>query len=119
MILFLNAVVILLGFIASVFGKKFGLITGWKSGYVAIVSGIFLAFLIFMIFNTDHAKLFIIFGIMGMALEAAVDFFYKAISRERLFAYKHLTIFGYGSILSFPFWGAAGIMFYAIGDLIK
>lgn len=119
MVLFLNALVIILGFLVSLFGKKAGVITGWRLGYLSMVSGIFLAFSILLIFDTKQAGLFVIFGTVGMVLEAILDFLYKKISGERLFVYKHLTLFGYGSLLSFPFWGAAGLMFYIIGNLIK
>ena|SRR3989344_3689050 len=119
MIQFLNITFILLGFGAAIAGKRTGLIKNWRSGYLVIASGIFFAFGLLLVFRTGEAVLFLLFGIVGMVLEALLDFLYKKVSGQRFFSYRHMTIFGYGSFLSFPFWGTAGLLFWEVGNFLK
>lgn len=62
----------------------------------------------------DPLKMFLISVVIGPILEWFIGYFYHLFSGERLWTYHKLSISGYTSWLSLPFWGNAGVLFWLL-----
>lgn len=61
-------------------------------------------------------KIFIIFFFLGPILEWCVGYAYYQIVGTRLWTYHKYTYLGHTSLLSAPFWGMAGVLFYLLAQ---
>lgn len=69
----------------------------------------------------QEKKLFLVFlysAILGTLLEFLLGKFIYSIFGVKIWTYKHGALGRYTSIYSFPYWGAAGIVFATIGKLV-
>jgi uncharacterized membrane protein len=83
-----------------------------------------LAPLVFLIFTVNHygyklLYIFISFMLLGAMGEFCLGYLYHKIFKRKLWEYKTFKLGkeGYTSYLSIPFWGMAGIMFWAVSLL--
>jgi len=61
--------------------------------------------------------LFVVGATVGFFLEYLIGFVYHKTLNERLWTYDRMSIGGYTSILSIPFWGIAAVIFGLVGTL--
>lgn len=57
---------------------------------------------------------FLVFSVVGTVLEWTLGFCYQQIVGQRLWTYHRFPISGHTSLLSIPFWGIAGVMFWLL-----
>ncbi len=57
---------------------------------------------------------FLVFAVVGTVLEWIFGFCYLQVVGQRLWTYHRFPISGHTSLLSVPFWGIAGIMFWLL-----
>lgn len=62
--------------------------------------------------------IFLIFSLVGTALEWLAGFAYHMVVGQRLWTYHRFSIGGYTSFLSLPLWGLGGILFWLLQKLI-
>lgn len=62
---------------------------------------------------------FLICGVIGFILEIRLNLNFEKILGEKFYIYKKLTLKGYSSILTLPFWGTAGIVFLTIAKMLR
>lgn len=62
--------------------------------------------------------IFIVFSLIGTALEWLAGFAYHMIVGQRLWTYHRFSIGGYTSFLSLPLWGLGGVFFWLLQKLI-
>ena len=62
--------------------------------------------------------LFAISALIGFCLEYTLGFFYHKVLGERLWTYGKHNVGGYSSLLTFPMWGVAGIVFWLIAKSV-
>jgi len=61
---------------------------------------------------------FLIFGILGTALEGIIGWAYHMIVGQRLWTFHKYSIYQYTSWLSIPIWGFIGIVFYLLAQVL-
>ena len=62
--------------------------------------------------------LFAVSCFVGFSLEYVLGLAYHKTLNKKLWEYKRLSINGYTSLLSIPFWGVGGVAFWFLGKLI-
>ena len=62
--------------------------------------------------------LFLASAVVGFVLEYALGRTYHRVIGERLWTYGTYSIDGYTSWLTLPMWGAAGVRFWHVGNLL-
>lgn len=62
---------------------------------------------------------FLVCMIIGFILEIRLNQNFEKILGEKFYIYKKITYKGYSSLLSLPFWGAAGIVFLIIAKILR
>ncbi len=70
------------------------------------------------LFGAKVFALFIASCIVGFSLEYILGLAYHKTLNKKLWEYKRLSINGYTSLLSIPFWGVGGVAFWFLGKLI-
>lgn len=104
-----------------IFGLFFAVWYGYKtkgfrwSEYIALL--IFpLMGIVWLTYKFGSVILFIYFSsaILGTFLEGFLGWSYHKALGSRLWEYKRLDISGYTSLLSVPFWGIAGTLFFLL-----
>lgn len=89
------------------------------SEYVAIIILPIAAILAFAIFiDIKILSLFFASCAIGFFLEYLGGFVYHKTLNERLWQYDRLSINGYTSLLSIPFWGIGGCTFWVISKIV-
>lgn len=108
----------LLGFyLAYLYGRKTKNFH-WNE-YIAIITlpliGVFVfAYLV----DIKILVLFVISSFAGFIFEYILGFAYHKTLNKRLWTYNRLSINGYTSLLSIPFWGTAGVAFWFFSKII-
>ncbi len=60
-------------------------------------------------------NVFIVFAVVGTALEWLLGYFYHVMVGQRLWTYHRFPLYGnYTSVLSLPLWGIGGVFFWLI-----
>lgn len=62
--------------------------------------------------------IFLIFSVVGTALEWLAGFTYHMVVGQRLWTYHRFSIGGYTSLLSIPLWGLGGVFFWLLQKII-
>jgi hypothetical protein len=60
---------------------------------------------------------FLVCALIGFFLEIRLNVNFEKILGEKFYVYRKLTLKGYSSILTLPFWGAAGTVFLTIAKI--
>lgn len=69
--------------------------------------------------NISLLKVFVVFALLGTFFEWLVGFSYHKVIGQRLWTYHRLSLGGYTSWLSIPFWGIAGLIFWILLQIIQ
>lgn len=56
--------------------------------------------------------------VVGFVLEYSIGFIYHKILNRRLWTYGRYSVGGYTSLLTFPMWGVAGVVFWLLAHSI-
>ncbi len=104
-------------YLAYLFGKKTKKFR-W-SEYIAIlfipvIGSLSLSYF----YGKEVVYLFFISSIIGFILEYMIGLAYHKTLNKRLWTYDRLSVHGYTSLLTFPMWGVAGIVFWLISRSI-
>lgn len=90
------------------------------SEYIALLSAPVLGSLSLSYFyGRGIIYLFLISSIVGFVLEYSLGFAYHKTLNKRLWTYDRYPVGGYTSLLTFPMWGVAGIVFWLLIKFIK
>lgn len=63
--------------------------------------------------------LFFFSSLLGFVLEYSLGFVYHKTLNKRLWTYSRYSVGGYTSLLTFPMWGVAGIIFWLLSSYIN
>jgi uncharacterized membrane protein len=112
-------------FFASILGMYFTYLHGRKtkkfkwSEYFLLISVPVVSSLSFsLIYGVRILYFFVISSIIGFLLEYILGFFYHKTLNRRLWTYGKYNVGGYTSILTFPLWGVAGMLFWVLSKQI-
>jgi hypothetical protein len=88
------------------------------SEYAALMAtpNVLVAFYAFFI-NAQIIRLYLISAVVGFALEYLLGFAYHKVLNKRLWTYSYANLGGYTSLLTFPMWGVAGVVFWFLGKM--
>jgi uncharacterized membrane protein len=62
--------------------------------------------------------IFITFSLIGPFFEWIIGYAYNSIVGQRLWTYHRYAVNGYTSLLTIPFWGLGGVLFYFLARII-
>jgi uncharacterized membrane protein len=103
---------------AYLFGKKTRKFR-W-SEYIALLSAPVIAALSLSYFyGIGVVYLFVVSCFVGCLLEYLIGFAYHKTLNKRLWTYDRFGIHGYTSLLTFPMWGVAGVIFWFIATSLS
>lgn len=63
-------------------------------------------------------QMFLASAIVGTVAEYSVGLMYHKTLNKKLWSYSRMSIHGYTSILSIPFWAFAGLIFWFLGKIL-
>jgi len=108
----------LLGFyLAYLYGRKTKNFR-WRE-YLAIVAvPLGCVFAAAYLIDLKIINLFLVSCFIGFALEYLLGLAYHKTLNKRLWEYKRLSVHGYTSLLSIPFWGVGGVSFWFIAKIL-
>jgi len=89
------------------------------SEYMALLIWPVLFVLAFAYFvDVKILSLFLVSCFVGFVLEYILGFAYHKTLNKKLWTYKRLSLNGYTSLLSIPFWGVAGVVFWFLSKMV-
>jgi uncharacterized membrane protein len=91
----------------------------WRKYLAILAFPIAGVFIFSVLINIKVLILFVISSLVGFAFEYIIGLTYHKTIHEKLWSYGRLNINEYTSLLSVPFWGIAGIVFWLIVELIS
>ncbi|MCK4918407.1 MAG: hypothetical protein KAS02_01320 [Candidatus Pacebacteria bacterium] len=114
----ISIIIIFLGFyLAYLYGRKTKQFK-W-SEYISLVTPpTLIVFIYLYLEGINILKLYIISAIIGSILEYVLGLAYHKTLNKQLWTYNRLSLHGYTSLLSLPFWGAGGILFWRLSVLV-
>jgi uncharacterized membrane protein len=89
----------------------------WRE-YLALLAVPLLCTL-YLVFFVERNLTFMFFfsAVVGFTAEFFLGFFYHKVLGKRLWTYSRMSVGGYTSFLSIPFWGLGGIAFWLTAKL--
>lgn len=108
----------LLGFyLAYLYGRKTKKFR-WRE-YAALLALPVLTICFFAIIEGPQiAELFIVSSCVGFTLEYLLGLAYHKALNAKLWEYRRLSVGGYTSVLTLPFWGVAGVIFWYLSKFV-
>ena len=112
-------------FVINIFGFYIAYLYGRKtkrfrwSEYVALFIFPFSTVLVIAYLNGPRIiAFFLISAFVGFTLEYILGLSYEKTLNSRLWEYKRYSIGGYTSMLTLPFWGVAGVVFWFLAKVV-
>lgn len=78
--------------------------------FVPVVAALSLSYF----YGTKLIYFFVASSLIGFLLEYSIGLAYHKTLNKRLWTYDRLGVHGYTSLLTFPMWGIAGVVFWLI-----
>jgi len=102
-------------------GKPFKTNHKYAFGKYASLMSIPIYGLIALIISGDfgYVQLFFFGAIVGTTSEYLAGRYFHKITGQRIWTYKYLSIQGYTSIFTLPYWGGATIFFVGLAKLLQ
>ncbi|MBI4193394.1 MAG: hypothetical protein HY536_02080 [Candidatus Colwellbacteria bacterium] len=90
----------------------------WSEYFAILIVPIMSVIVLALVKSEKILILFLISACLGSLLEYLVGLLYHKVLNKRLWTYHRLSLNGYTSVLSFPVWGIAGVVFWGVGALL-
>lgn len=117
----LGTIIIIVDFLGFYLAYLYGRKTKnfhWNEYIVIIILPLIGVFVFAYLIDIKILVLFIISSFAGFIFEYILGFTYHKTLNKRLWTYNRLSINGYTSLLSIPFWGIAGVAFWFFSKII-
>lgn len=110
-ILLLSSIIGIYG--AYLFGKKTRKFR-WSEYIALLFVPVVAALSLSYFYGTKLIYFFVASSLIGFLLEYSIGLAYHKTLNKRLWTYDRLGVHGYTSLLTFPMWGIAGVVFWLI-----
>ncbi|MCK5285659.1 MAG: hypothetical protein KAJ58_00315 [Candidatus Pacebacteria bacterium] len=111
-------IIVIIGFyLAYLYGRKTKTFK-WNEYIALVIPPTLIVVFYLYLEGINIIKLYFISAIIGSILEYCLGLAYHKTLNKRLWTYNKLTKNGYTSLLSIPFWGAAGILFWRLSVIV-
>jgi len=104
-------------YIAYLYGRKTKQFK-WSEYILLVFWPILFVFAFAYFVDIKIISMFVVSSFLGFASEHVLGFAYYKTLNKKLWKYNRLSIGGYTSLLSIPFWGVAGVFFWFVSKMI-
>ncbi len=104
-------------YLAYLYGRKTKQFK-WSEYILLVIWPVIFVFGFAYFIDIKIINMFIISSFIGFVLEYILGFSYYKTLNKKLWEYNRLSVGGYTSLLSIPFWGVAGVFFWFLSKIV-